>query len=209
MEVLLLLALLVCPVLQLSNIVVHHGHEFLHTNHVIPCLPSVGLEMVDKISNIVGRHIDPASTLSNEDLIKLLIDDTNTKVSDLWKDIKEELNLDRKHNKEVVESVVVGFCKRLDNLEKFVVEHSSEHSKLIADLDLKHKTISSYQEQLICDLGNKVHDLQSRLNNHEISWHALNVNQQKCNDREETSNSIGDFVVHEGDHHGVAYFHCL
>ena len=88
------LAVLVCVVLQLPNHTVHHGHDLL-TNHMTPSLPSKYLKMVDKISKIVGRQIDLSSTLSNEDLLLLSMNDTNSKIADLWKDVKEELKLDR------------------------------------------------------------------------------------------------------------------
>ena len=196
------LAVLVCVVLQLPNHTVHHSHDLL-TNHMTPSLPSKYLKMVDKISKIVGRQIDLSSTLSNEDLLLLSMNDTNSKIADLWKDVKEELKRDRKHNKEVIEHVVIGLCKRIDSLEKFVVELSSKHSKLIADLDLKQKTISSYQEHLTCNLDYKVHDLLSRMNKHEMSCH-VGVNSQTCNGCDETHNNISDSVVQVCEHHGVA-----
>ena len=156
------LAVLVSLILQLCNKVVHPSLPVSHLKH---------LGMDDTISNLLGRQIDPGDLLSNEDLVKMIMNDTNTKVNDLWKDIREELKLDRDHNREVIKNVVDGFCKRLDNLEKFVLDNASKHSNLIADIELKQETISSYQEQLTCNLGKKVHDLCDKLKNHEKSCH--------------------------------------
>ena len=47
-------------------------------------------------------HSDPDATISNTDLFKFILNDTNTKVGELWNDVKKELDLDRDHNKKVV-----------------------------------------------------------------------------------------------------------
>ena len=213
MSVQILHTVLVCVVsvvLQLPSNAVHQGHDHLHTNHLLPRSPTYYLKMVDKISKIVGRQLDPSSSLSNEDLLNILMNDSSTKVADLWKDVKEELNLDRKHNKEVTEHVVDGFCKRLDVLEKYVIDHSSKYSMLIADLDLKLKTISSYQEQLICDLSHKVHDLSGKLKDHVVSNHAIATDEKQaaaCNDIQSICDKCGNIIhdVTELENHAL---HC-
>ena len=164
-----------CVVLQPLNHVIRLGYDPLHTNPSPHCLLTKYLKMVENISNIVGRQIDLGSHLSNEDLLTLLMNDTNMKVAELWKDVKEELNLDRKHSKEVIKHVIDGFNKKLDTLEKSVIELSSNHSKLIADLELRQKTISSYQEQLIDDISFKAHDLLGRLKDHEMSCNVIST----------------------------------
>ena len=160
--------------------------------------------MDDTISNLLCRQIDPGDLLSNEDLVKMIMNDTNTKVNVLWKDIRVELKLDRDHNREVIKNVVDGFCKRLDNLEKFVLDNVSKHSNLIADIELKQETISSYQEQLTCNLGKKVHDLCDKLKNHEKSCHESSAGIH-CDSRDLTFGSKSDFSHHLMLNHDTPY----
>ena len=186
MVVQILLAVLLSLVLQICNRVVHPSLPVSHRKH---------LGMVDTISNILGRQIDPGDLLSNGDLVKIIMNDTSTKVNDLWKDIREELKLDRNHNREVIKNVVDGFCKRLDNLEKFVLDYASKHSKDLEDIELKQETISSYQEQLTCNLGKKVQDLCDELKNHEKSCHESSAVIQ-CDSCNLTFGSKSDFSHH-------------
>ena len=89
--------------------------------------------------------------------------------------MKKELDLDRDHNKKVVEQVFKGLCKRIDILEKYAVQQSSDHSKQLSDLDLKVETVTSYQEQLINSLADKVQRLHGELKSHKNSCHGVDL----------------------------------
>ena len=127
-----------------------------------------------KMGDKFNLHLDPDATISNTDLLKFVLNDTNTKVGELWNDVKKELDLDRNHNKTVVEQIFQGLCQRIDTLEKYAVKQSSDHSKLLTDLDLELKTVASYHEQLINSLSEKVQNLQGELKSHTNSYHGSN-----------------------------------
>ena len=82
----------------------------------------------DQPSHIPGYHIDPRDTLNNADVLKFLMNDTSTKIAELWKDVKNELDLDRKHNNEVNKQIVEGLGKRIETLEKYVISSLDNRS---------------------------------------------------------------------------------
>ena len=109
-----------------------------------------------------GRNEEPGSPLSNIDLVKFLMNDSLTKVQELRQNVKEDFAIDRQHNKKIIETVVTGLCKRLDSLEVLVKERV-ERIEAVEDLDLKLTTITTYNEGLLHNLSQKVHDLSSEL----------------------------------------------
>ena len=82
--------------------------------------------------------------------------------------------------------------------------YASKHSNLIADIELKQETISSYQEQLTCSLGKKVHDLCNELRNHENSCHESNAG-IRCDLCDLTFGSKSDFSHHLMWNHNTPY----
>ena len=84
--------------LLLHSYVVQYGHGL--PQHDQPRFLVRHLIMTEHSSRVQDCQIDPGVTLSNVDLLKLLMNDSSTKVAELWKDVRNELDLDRNHNKE-------------------------------------------------------------------------------------------------------------
>ena len=97
----------------------------------------------DQPSNIPGYHIDTRDTLSSADLLKFLLNDTSTKIAELWKDVKNELDLDRNHNNEVNKQIVEGLGKRIETLEKYVISSLDKRSSPPSSEE-KQPTFSCY-----------------------------------------------------------------
>ena len=122
---------LLCAALPLQLVAALHGHglpHYDHLEHILRKHQTRQLKMSNQFSHSPGRHVDPGDTLSSADIVKFLLKDTSTKIADLWKDIKNELDLDRQHNMEVNKHIVQGLGKRIDILEKHLMSSLSNES---------------------------------------------------------------------------------
>ena len=142
-----------------------------------------------------GQNADTKAPLSYTDLAKYLMNDSFTKVQELRQNIKEDLDADREHNKNVIRTVVTGFCKRLDTLEG-LVRGNADSTEAVKDLDLKLTTISTYNEELIHGLLQKVHNLSN-----ELQQHAQPLQLIKCGFCGSSFNSSPDLNIHIHQHH--------
>ena len=184
-----------------------HLHDLSYLDHVLhPALGSEYLKLIkmsNTVSSILGRQVDPGETLSNKDLLQLLLNDSTSKVRDLEINIKENLDLDREHNKKVVEKVVTGLCNRINNFEEFTITSKNDLADSLKDLDLKLTTLCSYQEQLIDKLSNKVYDLTAQLQAHEKTCKSTmdNISCKECNS---AFLSLDDYNNHALQHHTMS-----
>ena len=152
--------------LNLEHLLTVHKHPLPQSD---PVFNLKFINMSKMISDSPSRSIDPKAPPSSIDLAKLLMNDSTDKVRDLEIHIKENLKLDRDHNKKVIESVISGMCKRLDGLEQFSIKGNADIASTVNDLDIKMTTVSSYQENLLSSLILRVHELQLELQNHKNS----------------------------------------
>lgn len=149
-----------------------HGHGHVHGNVLVPQHDrlltghlKLDQKMAELYSSIIGRHIEPGDTLSNLDLVKILSHDTLEKVEEVRKDTKEDLDLDREHNREVIKHVVEGLCKRIDSLENFVLKLSSDLNNRLADLEIRARQLIN-QENM---------SLEEKINNLELKFDTTSV----------------------------------
>ena len=119
-------------------------------------------------SDILLQVIDPKEPLNNKDQANLLMNDNFKKFWDLSQNIKEELRLEREHNKSAINAVVTGFCNHLQIVEESVIkyktclthtakdlkQHFNEKAKNFdnveekaSDVELKLKTYFEYQQE--------------------------------------------------------------
>ena len=189
-----------------------HLHGIVDHSHVPHFM--IGIEhlkeskMSNIVSDILGRHIDPGEALNSTDLVRLLMNDSTTKVRELEEHIKENLDIEREHRKKMVETVVAGLCKRINNIEEFTISCKNDLSKTLTDLDLKLTTMCTYQEHLIYNLTNNIHDLTDRLQLHEKSCKAT-MDIIRCEMCSLTFTSIPDYNDHKSQHHRENYdFSC-
>ena len=134
-----------------------HHNELAYGHHY--------LNYLTMSSDNSGQNADSGAPLSNTDLAKYLINDSFTRVRELRQEIKEDFDADREHNRKVIRTVVTGICKRLDTLEG-LARGKADTTEAVKDLDLKLTTITTYNEELIHGLLQKVHDLSNRLKQH-------------------------------------------
>ena len=105
-------------------VVAQHGHgppHYDHLEYILRNHHTRHLKMSDQFSLSRGLHVEAGDALSNADVVKFLLRDTSTKIAELWEDVKSELDLDRKHNKEVNSQIIEGLGKRIDILEKYLM----------------------------------------------------------------------------------------
>ena len=163
MNLFILFFLLVPPDLQHGsqhlNPAHHHDvhHQCLahpdnkpHTDLGLKYLKLLALDM---FSEILGRYIDPKEPLNNVDLAKFLMNDSFNKVNDLRQNIKEELRLEREHDKHIIDAVVTGFCNRLKIIEECVTkcENNLKHTaeKLENNFNEKGKNLNNLEEKVL------------------------------------------------------------
>ena len=84
--------------------------------------------MADQFPHTHDQYIDPHATLSNADVVRFLMEDTSSKIAELWKDVRNELDLDRKHNQEINKRIVEGLGKRIDNLDQYLIKSLNHES---------------------------------------------------------------------------------
>ena len=156
--------LMLLLVLLLHLFVAQYGHGLPHSDQSKFLVKH--LIMADHSSSGQDCQIDPGVTLSNVDLLKLLMNDSSTKVAELWKDVRNELDLDRNHNKEVNKQIIEGLGKRIDILEKYVIANVDDqvHNALHISKE-KQSNFSCY----LC--VQSFHTLSS-LDEHIVSNHA-------------------------------------
>ena len=126
--------------------VAQHGYDLPHNVHLenFSARHHIGqLTMGDQSSHTHGLLLDPGATLDpgvtlgHADVVKFLLKDTSTQIAELWKDVKNELDLDRIHNKEVNKQILDGLGKRIDILEKYLVS-SLQHKSLTHSPESSH-----------------------------------------------------------------------
>ena len=108
----------------------------------------------------LGSHqVDPKAPLSNLDLAKFLMEDTQKQVAVLKDHLMECMSDDRNHFNEIINLVVSGSNQKIDKLVQCVIQNKEEFSNRVNDLELFVKTVTSYNEHLISSTNNKIHDL--------------------------------------------------
>ena len=164
-----------------------HHNELAYGHHY--------LNYLTMSSDNSGQNADSGAPLSNTDLAKYLINDSFTRVRELRQEIKEDFDADREHNRKVIRTVVTGICKRLDTLEG-LARGKADTTEAVKDLDLKLTTITTYNEELIHGLLQKVHDLSNKLEQHAQPLQLI-----KCGFCGSSFNSSPDLDVHIHQHH--------
>ena len=189
-------------------------HLNVHPHHDHVCHPVFDMDhlkciKMNDISGVLGRHVDPRAPLSNIDLAKLLMNDTCTKVRDLEESFKENEKLEREHNRQIIENVVTGLCKRINTQEEFILNCKNNLTKTLEDLDLKVSTVCSYQEHLINKLHDQVHDLSVQLKSYEKLCETT-MNNFRCELCESFFNTAHEYINHIFQHHTTtSSFPCL
>ena len=103
--------------------------------------------------------VDPKTPLSNLDLAKFLIEDTQKQIAVLKDHLIDCMNDDRKHFNEVINLVVNGNNQKVDKLVDCIIQTKDEFSNKVTDLELFVKTVSSYNEHIINTINHRIHDL--------------------------------------------------
>ena len=98
----------------------HHHYLVYPEIELYFCLDLKYQQLLDMFSEILGHDVDPKAPLNTIDMAKLLMNDSSNKVKDLQQNVREELELEREHNKKIIDAVVTGFCKRLRIIEDSV-----------------------------------------------------------------------------------------
>ena len=153
--------------------------------------------MGDQSPHFHGCQIDPEATLSNVDLVKLLMNDASSKTADLWKDVMKELDLDRNHNKEVNKQIVEGLGKRIDALERYISSSLDRPSSNVPP------TPEPPQHTFTCYLcPHSFHSLSS-LDEHIVANHPSML----CEECGQTLRSKPDLYLHQHRHHSQTLEH--
>ena len=148
--------------------------------------------MADQFPHTYDQYIDPHATLSNADVVRFLMEDTSSKIAELWKDVRNELDLDRKHNQEINKRVVEGLGKRIDILDNYLItslNHESITTLPVSTLD---------QPTFSCNLCAHSFPELSSLDEHIETTHPSLL----CEECGKTLRSQPDLYLHLHRHHG-------
>ena len=146
----------------------------------------------------LGSQIDPKAPLSNIDLAKFLMNDTERKVAALKEHIQESMRDDRNHFNEVINLVVTGNNQKIDKLVDCVLQNKEEFSKRVTDLELYTNTVSSYHEHHITTINDRIHDLFNAL---ETMKGFLTENSSTSNTSLQGGQSIMNISEIDPNHH--------
>ena len=132
------------------------------------------------ISEDISTAPDAAAetTLSNLDLAKFLIEDTSKQVAIAKNYLQECMRDDRHHFEELVNLIVKELGHKINKSEELLLQSNSENINKVKDLELYVKTVSSYHEQLIITLNEKLNDQGNLLET--IKTESLNKNLGSC-----------------------------
>ena len=106
------------------------------------------------------QDMDPHTTLSNEDLLRLLMSNCSSLV-------RTEIKLERQFTKELtndkIDIVVQSFMEGIRTLTEAFNDQIAKQSKKIADLELKLDTGSNYLENLLYNVRSDIAALKCSL----------------------------------------------
>jgi hypothetical protein len=125
----------------------HHSHH-LRAEQVFSQNPNMsGILPPDDYFH----QMDPTAPLSNEDLVRLLMQRCDVKSED-------NVKYERELTNEKVKMVLIHLNERFDAVNDDIRNHETAHAKETAELDLKIDTISTYHELLLSNLKTGIKD---------------------------------------------------
>ena len=74
----------------------------------------------ENVSAVLDRSLEQTSSLSSEDLVKLLLNHVNVNVALVKDSVAERFNEERKHLNDVVQVILTSLCKKLDKFENSI-----------------------------------------------------------------------------------------
>jgi hypothetical protein len=114
--------------------------------------------MENILSGTQYEHLDPHTPLSNEDIIRLLMEYCNKKVDDHNKKIEEHFRKENIHTSDMIKLVVNGLGSKIGNVTDTLAKHSATLEEKLADVELKQETVGKYQEHLLYSLKLSLQD---------------------------------------------------
>ena len=161
-------------------------------------------DMENILAGTEYEHLDPRTTLSNKDLVKLLMEYCNKRVDahkkEVEKKVEEHLNAESKHTNDMLTLIVNGLGQKIENVANTLAKHSTATAEKFEDSDLKQETVWSYQEQL---MNNLKLGLQDTLHSVKNDMKFLSAEIHSCQPCISTIHSSNTLRQHIQDKHVV------
>ena len=113
----------------------------------------------ENISTVLNRSLEQTSSLSTEDIVKVLLNHVNANVALVKNNVDERFSEERTHLNDVVQVITTSLSKKLDRFEDVINQNKLALGSIVSNIDLKFETVSSYQEQLINRINLKIQDM--------------------------------------------------